>query len=105
MPGIMCLGLIAFAGFVAAGPVLADCASDVAVLDRRVARETDPAKSAAAKKQLIRAHENLKGSETECLNAVTRTYRILNASAAPQPLPAGTAPTTPAPGKPWNSIK
>ena len=94
------------AGLLAAGPVLADCIDDVPKLKARVTRESDTAKAGAAKKQLMLAEQNLKGSESECRNAVTRAYRILNESAAqPAKLPPGSRPTEPAPGKPWNSIR
>jgi hypothetical protein len=98
--------LVAAAVLLAGGPVLADCIDDVPNLKARITREQDAAKATAARKQLAIAQQNVRGSESECRNAVVRAYRILNQSPAQQAqLPPGQRPTTPAPGKPWNSIR
>jgi hypothetical protein len=106
MRAALCLPMVVLAGLASAPPALADCAADVAILKARIARENDAVKSIAAKKQLGVAQQQLKGSESECRNAVTRAYRILNAE--PQPIAAGQQarqPLVPAPGKPWNTIR
>jgi hypothetical protein len=99
--------LAALALAVGAGSCLADCADDLRGLKARVVREKDPVKSAAAKKQVMLADQNVRGSESECRNAVTRGYRILNQPANEQTAHAGNRkpPTAPEPGKPWNSIR
>ena len=100
------LPLLALAGILAAAPVLADCIDDVPKLKARITRESDAAKAGAAKKQLAAAEKNVRGSESECRNAVTRAYRILNESSAePAKLAPGQRRTEPEPGKPWNSIR
>ena len=91
------------AGLLGAGPALADCSSDVAILKARVEREPDPLKAGPAKKQLLMAQVSAKDSEIECHNAVVRAYRILNAE--PQPVRGGPHPTAPMPGQPWNTIR
>jgi hypothetical protein len=99
--------LAALVIIVGSAPALADCIDDLPALKARVAHEKDPAKTAAAKKQVMLANENVHGSESECRNAVTRAYRILNQSADEQTARTGyqKPPVAPAPGKPWNSIR
>ena len=48
------------AGLLGAGPALADCSSDVAILKARVEREPDPLKAGPAKKQLLMAQVSAK---------------------------------------------
>jgi hypothetical protein len=88
-------------------PAAADCAGDVAALKARLAREKDPTKSFAAKRQVTIAQQNIKGSESECRNAVTRAWRIFNAPAEPQQAakPAYGVPLQPKPGQPLNTVK
>lgn len=62
--------------------VRADCAGDVSALRARLAREKDPQIVAAVRKPLQQAQKQLKGSESECRNAVTRAYRAFNEPAA-----------------------
>jgi len=99
--------LAALALAVGAGSCLADCVDDLPGLKARVAHEKDPVKSAAARKQVMLADQNVRGSESECRNAVIRAYRILKQPSDAQTAQAGNQkpPTTPAPGKPWNSIR
>jgi hypothetical protein len=98
--------LAGLAALVAAEPVLADCVDQVPSLKARIAREQDTGKAGAARKQLAIAQQNLRGSESECRNAVIRANRILNEQPAQQgKLPPGQRQTEPAPGKPWNSIR
>ena len=92
---------------VGAGSCRADCIDDLPGLKARVTREKDPVKSAAAKKQVMLAEQNVRGSESECRNAVTRAYRILKqpADQTAQAANPNKPPAAPAPGKPWNSIR
>jgi hypothetical protein len=100
------LPVLALAAGLAAGPVFADCIDDVPRLKERIKREADATKAGAARKQLLLAEQNLRGSESECRNAVVRASRILSEPTAQQAkLPPGQRKTQPDPGKPWNSIR
>ena len=77
--------VFALAALLAAGvasPALADCKSDLGLLKARLARETDQAVKDAVKKHVERAEKELKGSESECRNAVTRGWRTYQEASA-----------------------
>jgi hypothetical protein len=57
----------------------ADCAMQIKDLKAKVERVTDRTKRAAVTKELNKTIMIGRGSETECLNGVTRTRRLLNA--------------------------
>src|SRR5437660_12486379 len=78
---IRILALALFAGLIAT-PALADCARDVATLKAKVAHERDPQVAAAVEKHLVKAEKNLRGSESECRNDVTRAWRAFEQPAA-----------------------
>ena len=59
----------------AATPVLADCKSDLGALKARLEREPDKEVKAYVRKHVERAEKELKGSESECRNEVTRGWR------------------------------
>jgi hypothetical protein len=60
-----------------APPAAADCKSDLLALKARLAREKEPSVLRAAQKHVRRAEIEVKGSESECRNAVTRGWRAL----------------------------
>jgi hypothetical protein len=78
-------GIFAFAAVLAAGlagPAFADCKSDLGLLKARLAHESDKAVKDAVKKHVDRAEKELKGSESECRNAVTRGWRTYQEASA-----------------------
>jgi hypothetical protein len=78
-------GMLVLAALLAAGvasPALADCKSDLGQLKARLARESDKAVKDAVKKHVERAEKELKGSESECRNAVTRGWRTYHEASA-----------------------
>ena len=77
---ILALAALLAAGVV--GPALADCRSDLDLLKARLARESDKAVKDAVKKHVERAEKELKGSESECRNAVTRGWRTYQEASA-----------------------
>jgi hypothetical protein len=69
----------------------ADCASDITQLKARVANVSDKMRAFAVRKQLDKATEAQRTSETECLNAVSRGWKALRAPAEPPPRLPNTA--------------
>ena len=67
--------LASFLAAAAASPAFADCKADLDQLKARLVHESDKAVRDAAKKHVERAEKELKGSESECRNAVTRGWR------------------------------
>jgi hypothetical protein len=67
--------LVALVAAGVASPSLADCKSDLGLLKARLAHESDKTVKDAVKKHVERAEKELKGSESECRNAVTRGWR------------------------------
>jgi hypothetical protein len=62
---------------VAAPPAAADCKSDLLALKARLAREREPTVLRATERHVKRAEIEIRGSESECRNAVTRGWRAL----------------------------
>jgi hypothetical protein len=79
------LFLVAAAFVLPAAAARADCAADIQDLKAKVKRVTDRTKRAAVERELNKTINIPRGSETACLNGVTRTRRLLN---APDPAPA-----------------
>jgi hypothetical protein len=78
-------GMLVLAALIAAGlasPALADCKSDLGQLKDRLARESDKAVKIAVQKHVDGAEKELKGSESECRNAVTRGWRTYHETSA-----------------------
>ena len=71
--------LVAAAVVLPAAAARADCAMQIEELKAKAERVTDRAKRAAVLKELNKTINIGRGSETECLNGATRTWRLLKA--------------------------
>jgi hypothetical protein len=71
--------LVAAAVVLPATAAHADCKAELQDLKAKTQRVTDRTKRAAVTKELNKTMSIGRGSETECLNGVTRTRRLLNA--------------------------
>ncbi|MDB5410344.1 MAG: hypothetical protein JWL84_5256 [Rhodospirillales bacterium] len=71
--------LVAAALVLPAAAARADCAADIQALKAKAERVTDKTKRAAVTKELNKTIATRRGSETDCLNGVARTRRLLNA--------------------------
>jgi hypothetical protein len=73
------VALVAASLLLPAAIARADCSYDIGQLKAKLATEPDKVKAAAVRKQLDKAAEAQRTSETECRNAVTRGWRALRA--------------------------
>jgi hypothetical protein len=71
--------VVAVAVVLPAAAARADCALQIKDLKAKAERVTDRTKRAAVNKELNKTLMIGRGSETECLNGVTRTRRLLDA--------------------------
>jgi hypothetical protein len=78
--GMLFLAVLLVAGL--ADPAFADCKGNLEQLKARLARESDKAVKDAVRKHVERAEKELRGSESECRNAVTRGWRTYHEASA-----------------------
>jgi hypothetical protein len=80
--------LLAAALLLPSAAAQADCAYEMQQVKSRALHETDRVKALAIQRELKKAEDARKTSETECRNNVTRAWRLLKAEPAPAKNPA-----------------